>query len=116
MKSLLLCLFAAALAINLQDDDLVLHPDLIAEVNAHPDHTWTAGHNTRFAGVTYGEARKLLGTINALPIGSVIDNTPVDASAVPDEFDAREKWNSCMVLIPISSFSPVRPCRYPSYS
>jgi len=92
--ALLLSIIAVAFAINLKDDDLVLHPDLIAEVNAHPAHTWTAGHNDRFDGMTFGEARKLLGAINAVPNGFVIDYTPVDASAVPDEFDARQKWGS----------------------
>jgi len=67
----------------------------IAYLNSH-NATWTAGKNKRFEGMTYTEARALLGTdlvgFEGLATLADADYVGISDADVPDTFDARTQW------------------------
>jgi len=91
----LLCLLAVcvlgALA-KLQLDGPALRLDIIRKINNNKDTTWTAGYNKRFAHMTMGQAKRLMGVRFGgpkLPVKKINVTAPI-----PDSFDARVQWGS----------------------
>jgi len=77
----------------------VNHPDLIAEINADPTSTWTAGFNPVFKDMTLADIKKkLLGAraINMIPGNYPAPRGKYDLQDLPAEFDARQKWGACI--------------------
>lgn len=72
------------------------HPDVINALNADTTATWKAGHNARFEGMTFADAKVLLGTTGTpLLEADLLEQAVYDAvEDVPTEFDARTKWGS----------------------
>jgi len=64
--------------------------NLIAEYNSRNGATWVAGPNKFFDGMTFDDARPLLGTI--LTNNTVKVDAFVALGDVPSEFDARTQW------------------------
>lgn len=67
---------------------------IIDEVNKHKD--WVAGHNDRFDGVDFEEAKKLCGTLlaNSTELDGYVRYHKV--GDIPTSFDARQKWPNCI--------------------
>jgi cathepsin B len=66
---------------------------IIRQINSNPKSTWTAGVNKRFAKATVGEAKQLLGVRrNGFKLARKQMKGTYDASALPDNFDARTQW------------------------
>jgi len=74
----------------------VLDDNMINEINA-ANGGWTAGRNPRFEGITMDEARQLLGAVPFPAPSHKVDRIPV--GDVPDTFDARKQWPSCIHVI-----------------
>jgi len=71
-------------------------PDLIDAYNAANDATWVAGHNDYFNGMTFDDARPILGTVLS-HISEHLNNTLPDSlyatmGEAPAAFDARDQW------------------------
>jgi cathepsin B len=71
-------------------------PDWIADLNSRNDMTWTAGHNDFFNGMTFDDARPLMGAILS-DISEHLNNTLADAvyaamEDAPASFDSITKW------------------------
>lgn len=73
-------------------------PDLISQYNSMNDATWVAGHNDFFNGMTFDDARVLLGTA-LTDISKHLDKTLDDSvyagignDTIPTDFDARTAW------------------------
>merc|ERR1719331_3486279 len=101
MKLLVSALLVALVAANLPESEILRPDDLahindpahIAFLNSDPNATWTAGHNERFAGMSYLKTRGLLGAqlshisehLHAVKPDShyaSIDSAPAEFSAV----------------------------------
>jgi len=64
--------------------------ELISAVNAAAGATWTAGRNSRFAGASLGDAKRLLGTLQNRDAASFLPHRPPERLAeLPAEFDWR---------------------------
>jgi len=91
---------------------------IIAEVNSHPNATWTAGHNAYFDGKSYDYVKTLCGTKmddeklalatapvsgSAWPWLNTVYQQPSipRASDLPESFDSRQKWGSCSSIAEI---------------
>jgi cathepsin B len=68
----------------------------ISAHNRDSQATWVAGVNPRFASMTLGEARKLMGVLPGGPRLPVLEDnlTPEQIAAIPTDFDARKQWGS----------------------
>lgn len=90
-------LFAAlvVLAAAIRDSDLVLDNTMIAEINA-ANGGWTAGLNARFAGLTWGEARALCGTVLRGDDEELPPYPNTFVGVAPDDFDSAEQWPQCV--------------------
>jgi len=73
-------------------------PDLIGQYNSVNGATWVAGHNAFFDGMSFDDARPLLGTALS-HIKEHLSETLSDSvyatmgnDTIPAEFDARTKW------------------------
>jgi cathepsin B len=69
---------------------------LVDWYNSVKDTTWTAGHNEYFKGMTFDDARVLMGT-QLSHISEHLDSTLDDSAyagdaTIPAEFDSRTKW------------------------
>jgi len=64
----------------------------IARLNALPAMSWTAGANERFAGMTHGDAVKMMGTI--------LDETKIKAAGIPTESHVFEEVDLLDTPIP----------------
>lgn len=81
------------------DDTEINDPEFIKLLNSVPDSLWTAAHQKFFHGLTFGDARMLLGTtlshishhLNETLPASVYSAIPIDS--VPSGFDARKQWD-----------------------
>ena len=72
-------------------------PDWIADLNSENGMTWTAGHNDFFNGMTFDDARPLMGAVLS-DISDHLNNTLGDhvyaaMEEAPSQFDARTKWS-----------------------
>jgi len=72
-------------------------PDWIADLNSENGMTWTAGHNDFFNGMTFDDARPLMGAVLS-DISDHLNNTLGDhvyaaMEDAPSQFDARTKWS-----------------------
>jgi len=79
-----------------------IHEGLIAEINADPTSTWTAGVNTIFKGMTLADVKKtLLGAraINLIPGNYPAPKGKYELQDLPAAFDARTKWAGCIYPI-----------------
>jgi len=79
-----------------------IHEGLIAEINADPTSTWTAGVNPVFKGMTLEDVKKqLLGAraINLIPGNYPAPRGKYAVQDVPAQFDARQKWGDCIHAI-----------------
>jgi len=77
--------------------DLIHNPTLIDHVNREQPG-WRAGHNPRFANMTYEQASKLLGLIDTPsnePASARSAARLVSATTLPESFDARTRWPAC---------------------
>ena len=82
------------------DAALINAPETIAALNSDNSAPWAAGFNPRFEGMTYADAKPLLGT--TFPSDEEIEaifaspETRLGDSGrdVPTSFDARDKWGS----------------------
>jgi len=81
---------------------LINDPERIRNLNAVPESTWVAGHQEFFEGMTFDDARVILGT--ALShisnhLNETLDEehyTAIPDSEVPTTLDARQKWPDLM--------------------
>jgi len=77
---------------------LVNDPDHLARLNNVEGSTWSAGHNENFEGMTFDDARVLLGTRLthiSKHLGDCLNDSAYEAvvgDTVPAEFDARTQW------------------------
>jgi cathepsin B len=85
----MLGLIVAVLA--LKDTDYVLDDAMIAEINSE-NGGWRAGRNARFEGVTFGEAKAMLGVFDSERLRGIPIVVADPNIAVPDEFDSRTQW------------------------
>jgi len=108
--SVLFCLFLCAIVFvagvcavrpipqPVGDEAPAIDTDLIDYVNS-VQTSWRAGHNKRFSGMKIKDVKKLCGTImdasEKLPVRKDIEIV----SALPDTFDAREQWPTCIGAI-----------------
>lgn len=89
---------AAAMA-AMPSDELVHSKDFVESVQLRAKG-WESGYNPRFAGWTFGSARKLMGT-NLTRNAEQVAQFPAKRAtgmALPDSFDARQQWSSCSIL------------------
>lgn len=101
MKSVALILCATTVGIasattKWHADKEINHPDVIATLNAESG-SWKAGVNSFFEGMSFKDARVLLGTTAShMPLlGATRDQKEYDTiTSVPTDFDAREQWGS----------------------
>jgi cathepsin B len=92
-----LSLCAVALA-GLNLDGPAISPSIVEIINANPASTWQAAQNSRFDGVTLGQAKALCGVLpdskevlrRVLPTKAPL--TAAQESAIPDSFDSRTQW------------------------
>jgi len=91
-------LIAVALASPLNslvaDDVPVLDEELIDSINQR-ELGWTAAKNSRFAGVTMGEAKRLLGLKipeSGVSCTHLLAQRQATYEDVPEEFDSRTQW------------------------
>jgi cathepsin B len=75
---------------------------LVDKINAHPEATWKAGFNDRFAHHTVKHLKKMCGTImtpvkKLEPSISTIRFNHKNLK-LPKEFDAREAWSHCPTI------------------
>jgi cathepsin B len=75
---------------------------LVDKINGHPDATWKAGFNDRFAAHTIEHLKKMCGTIMtpAKKLEPSIETVSHknENLVLPKEFDARKKWDSCPTI------------------
>ena len=99
LRSGIVALVAAASLVS----GTTLHGDaerarLIAEVNSNPAASWTAGHNSRWAGQPIHSIKRQLGVLDVDPPAHerlpLHVHTGFDIAAIPEEFDARTAWVS----------------------
>ncbi len=81
-------------------DAPVLDDDLIAQVNADPTSTWTAGRNPVFEGKTWRDVYGMFGEYTTLEelLQSVqkLPQMPVESEdQLPEEYDGRVEWGEC---------------------
>jgi len=76
-------------------DKEINHPDVISALNEE-ESSWKAGVNSFFEGMSFKDARVLLGTTaGAQLLGATRDQAEYDAiTSVPTEFDARTQWGN----------------------
>jgi len=91
-----LAVIAPGFAQSVDGNSLINDPAHIDSLNKVEESTWTAGHNAVFDGMTFNDARALLGT-ELLHISDhldeCLDDSVYDAvTDVPAEFDARTQW------------------------
>jgi len=69
-----------------------LDRDIISQVNAG-NHGWVAGHNSRFDGLDWEDAKRLCGTVLQSPeqYDGLVRQHKVDVNAIPDSFDAAQE-------------------------
>jgi len=94
-----LCISLPQLFALLDETQLVHDAQYIKDLNSQ-NLPWQAGINPRFAGLTYGDVKKMLKT--RIRIGTSIEdgiNNGAPSNAVPKEFDARQKWPTCIHAI-----------------
>jgi len=90
----LICFIINTLSFKFDESKPVVDSDYITELNAQ-HLPWTAGHNSRFDGYTYADAKKMLKT--RLIIGNLENGASgAPSNAVPAEFDARKQWPNCV--------------------
>eukprot|EP00761_Pharyngomonas_kirbyi_P011061 gb/GECH01011085.1/.p1 GENE.gb/GECH01011085.1/~~gb/GECH01011085.1/.p1 ORF type:complete len:314 (+),score=44.00 gb/GECH01011085.1/:1-942(+) len=80
------------------DDKPVLDNDIIDKVNKG-NHGWKADRNSKFEGMTIGEARKFLSTmlVASDPEGVIPDVREIDSThSIPQHFDSRDEWKNCI--------------------
>merc|ERR1719163_1376130 len=74
--------------------------NLIAAYNSVNGATWVAGHNDFFNGMTFDDARPLLGTALSdisMHMNSTLPDSVYDKlGVVPSDFDATSKWADLM--------------------
>jgi len=82
---------------TLFDENSLVHDDaLIAHINSS-GASWTAGKNARFEGMTFGDAKKLVGTKMNRPLNEDwAPHADLRLNAIPTEFDGRTQWPSCI--------------------
>lgn len=79
-------------------DTKVNDKHLIDYYNSVKDSTWVAGHNDFFHGMTFDDAKPLLGaTLSHIDnhLNETLDDSvyaAIDDASIPDQFDARQKW------------------------
>lgn len=93
-KIVALCLVALAVIVAAQD--IMPHvEEIIKDVNSNGQNKWTAAHN-KFSTWTDDEVRRFLaGTIiRPFSLPAMVDYN--ETVAVPDSFDSRTQWPSCI--------------------
>ena len=76
----------------------VLSDDILRTVNTNPAATWKAGHNSRFEGMTVGQARSMMGVTGRdadsknMP---VIQHDEATIRDTPSSYDPRVSRKSC---------------------
>ena len=113
----LLALAAAACAaippLSARDSAPALSEDMIASINS-ASSSWTAGWNSKFATMTVGEARSMLGVVpknlrTRLPRNSA---PAFSAREIPASFDARLQWPNCASIRHVRDQGPCGSCWY----
>lgn len=75
------------------------HTSHVNAVNS-ANSTWTAGHNAKFAGMTYSEIRQHLGTVVDSDWIVQIPTKHTDGlMSLPTNFTVAEKWPECASVI-----------------
>jgi cathepsin B len=70
--------------------------DLISFVNSHPNSTWTAGFNKRWASSTLEDVKFQCGVLEGgedLPVRDMPESE-LSALSIPDSFDSRSEWGT----------------------
>jgi len=78
------------------DDALVLNDDMITAVN-QMQSSWTAAHNERFRGKTVKDVKRMMGA--KAPVNISMDIAVLRSNGIPDSFDSRNQWPSCIHAI-----------------
>ncbi len=106
---------AAIPPLTASDQAPALSQDLIDRVNSAAS-SWTAGWNSKFASMTVGEARSMLGVVpNSLRMRlprKASTTTLVPPKDIPASFDARVQWPSCASIRHIRDQGPCGSCWY----
>jgi len=93
-----LALVAVASSCPVVDDDAapVIDHQMVDLINRFVQPKWKAAMNSRFAGMSVAEARKLMGT--RLPVGEAVAEAEVDVATLnlPTDFDSRTNWPGCV--------------------
>jgi len=110
MKALILTLFFAAVALAQK-----VHPDIariVDTVNSHPNATWHAGLNSRFAYMeSMDEAKRYMGTLRTpVELRLPVLKHEVNLAAIPDSFDARTNWPECPSIAEVRDQSSCGSC------
>lgn len=113
--SLIAAVRAAIPPLSASDHAPALSQDLIDRVNSAAS-SWTADWNSKFASMTVGEARSMLGVVPKslrmrLPRKSAA-TTLVPPKDIPASFDARVQWPSCASIRHIRDQGPCGSCWY----
>ena len=95
------------------DLEPALSEELIAQINA-ASPTWTAGWNSKFASLTIGQARNMLGVFPnnrrlRLPLKRTSDNN-ILPDEIPASFDARVQWPRCASIRHVRDQGPCGSC------
>lgn len=94
-----LAIVAVAAAVDVPMSAPANHPDLIAEINNNPSSTWTAGANDRFEGMTFEEAKALMGVNTPvekrMKLPLLKSGEPLD---LPSDFDLRTNHTECPLI------------------
>jgi len=102
LKVISLVLFIATFVLAVDFDyfqQQVNSADIIREINADPESTWTAGANPIFKDMTLADVKKqLLGAraINLIPGNNAAPRGRYTPQDLPASFDARVKWPTCI--------------------
>ncbi len=104
--------FAAIPPLASSDHAPALSKEMIDQVNSVTS-SWTAGWNSRFASMTVGQVRDMLGVVPKsrrmrLPLKPATSS--ISPKEIPASFDARVQWPSCASIRHVRDQGPCGSC------
>jgi len=94
-------LMVASVVLASKEGEAILSQKLVDRINADSTLHWTATMNEKFLGYTYQDAEGVLGFVPNKELRQkykvhLAASEEVHSAAIPDRFDARTQWPSCV--------------------